>query len=412
MRELSGIKICFLAGTLEHGGAERQLFYWLRALCDCGAAPRVLCLDRGEFWETPIKNLGVPVTWVGEHASRLKRLIRIIRDLRKDPPDVFQSQHFFANAYVSLAASLLGASAIGAMRSDGLTDVLESGRAGGWLNLHLPGMLAANSRRAIRYATSRGIAPSRLYFLPNVVDTEHFKPAESNAQDPLTLLTVGRLVKEKRLDRFLSILARLRIDFHLDVRGLIVGPAREDEDLRVQLEHQAKKLRLFPDGVQFQGAVSDMAPLYQQAAVCVLTSDNEGTPNVLLEAMSSGVPVVATRVGGVPEIIRHQQTGFVCDRDDQDGFVAALLQLARNPQLRAEMGCRARAWVEENHSLHRLPARLSELYRLACSEKYPQSEPSPHVLPLPSTGLRRAEVGKNLTDREPASATQAERGPG
>src|SRR5207247_1693681 len=126
MRELSGIKICFLAGTLEHGGAERQLFYWLRALCDCGAAPRVLCLDRGEFWETPIKNLGVPVTWVGEHASRLKRLIRIIRDLRKDPPDVFQSQHFFVNAYVSLAASLLGASAIGAMRSDGLTDVLES----------------------------------------------------------------------------------------------------------------------------------------------------------------------------------------------------------------------------------------------------------------------------------------------
>src|SRR5262249_14410218 len=105
--ELRGLKVCFLAGTLEHGGAERQLLYMLEALCRCGAVPRVLCLDRGEFWEAAIHVLGVPLTGVGERPPRLDRLFRIVKELQKDPPDILQSQHFFANAYAGMAARLL-----------------------------------------------------------------------------------------------------------------------------------------------------------------------------------------------------------------------------------------------------------------------------------------------------------------
>jgi glycosyltransferase involved in cell wall biosynthesis len=183
------------------------------------------------------------------------------------------------------------------------------------------------------------------------------------------LLVVSRLVKQKRLDRFLSILARLRNDFHLSVRGLIAGPGCADEDLRPDLEAQAKDLGLLPEGVEFRGAVSDMAPLYREAAICVLTSDHEGTPNALLEAMASGLPVVATRVGGVPGIVQHRQSGLLFESDDLDGMVAGLLQLAENAPLRKQMGQRGRAYVEENHSLHRLPIRLHELYRLALRTK-------------------------------------------
>src|SRR5438046_2573481 len=104
MRDLSRMKICFLAGTLEHGGAERQLLYMLQALCQGGSRPRLLCLDRGEFWEDAVKDLGVSLTWVGQQTSRLRRLLRIVKTLRADRPDVLQSQHFFANAYASVAA--------------------------------------------------------------------------------------------------------------------------------------------------------------------------------------------------------------------------------------------------------------------------------------------------------------------
>src|SRR5688572_33469209 len=99
MRNLSSLKICFVAGTLEHGGAERQLFYMLQALCQTGASPRVLSMDRGEFWENRIKALQVPVDCVGDRPSRLARLVRVLKELWKDPPDVLQSQHFFTNAY-------------------------------------------------------------------------------------------------------------------------------------------------------------------------------------------------------------------------------------------------------------------------------------------------------------------------
>src|SRR5882757_606381 len=75
---LSKLKLCFLAGTLEHGGAERQLFYILQALCQAGATPRLLSLDQGEFWEETIKALGVCVSWVGDRPSRLTRLFRVL----------------------------------------------------------------------------------------------------------------------------------------------------------------------------------------------------------------------------------------------------------------------------------------------------------------------------------------------
>jgi len=365
MRNLSKLNLCFLAGTLEHGGAERQLFYILQALCQAGATPRLLSLDKGEFWEQTIQNLGVSVTWVGEQPSRLKRLFRVLKELRKDPPDVLQSQHFYTNAYAEVAAWLLRANSIGALRSNGHNEVSESGPIGGRLNLHLPRMIAANSQIAIQYAMAHGTPASRLYFLPNVVDTERFKPAGSCSSEPITLVAVGRLVKSKRLDRFISILGHLRTDLGLNVRGLIVGPGCQNEDLRPKLENQARSLGLSSEVVQFRGGVSDMRSVYQESTICVLTSDFEGTPNVLLEAMASGLPVVAAKVGGVPGIVRHGETGFLFNPDDLDGFVSALAGLVNDTPLRTEMGRKARAYIEANHSLQRLPASLSGLYRLA-----------------------------------------------
>lgn len=364
MNILSKLKICFLAGTLEHGGAERQLFYMLQALRQRDVAVRLLCLDRGQFWEAAIRSLGVPVTWVGQRRSRLGRLIRILRELRADPPDVCQSQHFFANAYLAMAGRWLGVKAIGAIRNEANTELQENGNFGGWLNLHLPRLIAANTRVAIQQAVAQGIPSSRLYFLPNVVDTQRFRPANGSTQRPLTLLAVGRVTRQKRFDRFISILGRAQERLDREVRGWIVGP-EQDQGLRTELEGLAASVGLPPRCLRFLGGVSDMALWYQQADVCVLTSDSEGTPNVLLEAMASGLPVAATKVGGVPAIVRHGTTGFLADRDDLDGLAAGLVKLLSDAPLRAEMGRQARKYVEEHHALERLPAYLESLYEVA-----------------------------------------------
>ena len=223
MLDLSKLKICYVAGTLGQGGAERQLFYAVQALRQSGASVEVLSLETGGFWATPIRQLGVPVTCVGQDCSRLRRVLQIVRQLRKEPADVLQSQHFYTNAYASVAALFLNCKGIGALRSNGQFDLSQSGRIGGRINLHLPKILAANSRSSIQYATRCGLKSSRLYFLPNVVDTDRFKPADAapdSPSAPITLLAAGRLTHEKRFDRFISIIHELRAS-GLNVRGWI-----------------------------------------------------------------------------------------------------------------------------------------------------------------------------------------------
>jgi glycosyltransferase involved in cell wall biosynthesis len=383
MLDLSKLKICYIAGTLGQGGAERQIFYAIQALRRSGAVVRVLSLDRGAFWEAPIKELGASVTWVGQARSRFNRVRRIVKSLRNEPADILQSQHFFANAYASVSALFLNCKAIGALRSNGCFDLSQCGRVGGRINLHLPRILAANSQSSIQYAIQHRVAPSRLFFLPNVVDTDRFKPAASTPQSPITLLTAGRLTREKRFDRFISLVHQLRISRGFDVRGWIVGSTRGD--LRTELERQAAALGLRSNALRFLGSISDMSSIYQQAAVFVLTSEHEGTPNVLLEAMAAGLPVVATNAGGIPEIVQHGRTGFLAAQDRADELSSAIVALVQNRGLAKEMGARGRAYVEKSHSVHRLSAHLGDLYALALGNR--QRLPARRLFTSPSTAL-------------------------
>jgi glycosyltransferase involved in cell wall biosynthesis len=372
MRDLSKLRICYIVGTLGQGGAERQLFYAVQTLHQNGARVRVLSFEPGGFWETPIKDLGVPVTCVGEGGSRFRRILRIVKLLREDPVDIVQAQHFYTNAYAAVAALLLNCTGIGGLRSNGQFDFTQAGRIGGRVSMHLPKILAGNSRSSIEYAMSRGIHSSRLYFLPNVVDTDRFAPdghdAAHRGNGPITLLAVGRLAREKRLDRFISIVHGLRWS-GLDVRAWIVGSARPGENPRPKLERQAAELGLFPHSLQFLGSAADIASIYRQSTIFVLTSEYEGTPNVLLEAMAMGLPVVATAVGGVPDIVKDGETGFLIPRDDLKAQVAVIARLIRDSDLRARIAKQARSYIEENHSVHRLSGHLNRLYELAFSRR-------------------------------------------
>jgi len=377
MLDLSKLKICYIAGTLGQGGAERQLFYAIQVLRQNGAAVQVLSFDRGGFWEEPIRRLGADVTWVGQDRSRFKRVCRVIKHLKKNPADVLQSQHFYTNAYATLSAHFLGIKAIGALRSNGVFDLSQSGRIG-WINLHLPKVIASNSQSSIQYAIKNRVPRSRLFFLPNVVDTERFKPAGRTEEGPITLLAVGRLTQEKRFDRFISLIHELRTNRGLNVRGCIVGGTRGDQNLRSALEGRAAALGLRYDALQFLGSASDTSSIFQQANIFVLTSEHEGSPNVLLEAMASGLPVVATKVGGVPEIVRHGQTGFLVDQHRINELVDTTCELVHKPDLRAEIGGQARCYIEETHSIHRLASYLANLYEFALASRAgEQSKTSP-----------------------------------
>lgn len=359
-RDLHGLRVCFVAGTLGPGGAERQLYYILTALKDHGAEPRLLCLTRGELWEERLRDRGIEVTWVGESRSRIQRLRRIVSELRATRADVVQSQHFYTNIYVAAAARMVGVPGIGALRSDGLREVRANGTALGRLSLSAPRLIAANSRTGIENAVALGVPRERLFFLPNVVDTAWFRDVGRNRRDEVTLLSVGRLVPVKRFDRLLRAVARVRESMRIPFRVVIVG----DGPTRPALEQQIRDLRLM-DCVELSGTRTDLRPHYARADLLVLSSDYEGTPNVVLEAMSSGLPVTATWVGGVADVVADGRSGYLVDPWDESGLANAIADLVAHAERRRAFGAHARRLVAYQHGLLRLAPELERLYATA-----------------------------------------------
>lgn len=159
---------------------------------------------------------------------------------------------------------------------------------------------------------------------------------------PVVVLGAGRLVRVKRFDLFVDIIARLQDS--LPVLGILAGAGPEMAALQEQVWRQKAP-------VLFTGQVESLAPWFQQAALLLHTSRNEGLPNVVMEAMAAGVPVVATDAGGTRELVRNGETGFLCPVNDREMLFRRTRQLALDPGLRGRCAARSRAVVEKRFTL-------------------------------------------------------------
>lgn len=354
------MNVGFLVGTLGRGGAERQLIYMLRALKSEGVNLRVLCLTRGEALEREIADLQVPVEWVGPSPSRLKRARLIIKVFQKYKLDIIQSSHFYTNLYVSLAGRMLGVKHIGAVRSDLHSEIAADRIFGRW-QFRMPQHLIVNSELALNRAFAKGLKHDKIDMVRNIVDLPDDSQTEAPACDNnkrLKIVFVGRLNRQKRPEQFVRMASQLRRDLPgVKVTYQIAG----DGPLRPDIEKLIAEYDLKHDEMSLLGELSDMKEVYREADILVLTSSCEGTPNVILEAMSYGVPIVATRVGGVPEIV-SERAGVLVDPSDFRGLVEATSKLILNPNLRRTLGRAGREYVAAHHSLPYLQKRLLEIY--------------------------------------------------
>lgn len=224
-------------------------------------------------------------------------------------------------------------------------------------------------RAAAVVANSDGLADLARRFAPDVpvtvvangVDATLFRPVDSPSPPrgegwgegetpatgfpgaPLRLLVVGRLVRQKGVDLILEAMARTSIPLDLTVVG--------DGGARAALEAQAAALGL-QTRVRFAGWLERTAlpDAYRAADLFVFPSRDEGMPNVVLEAMASGLPVAATDIAGNRDLVVDGETGFLLPVDDVAALAAALERLAADPDLRRRMGAAGRARAVERFS--------------------------------------------------------------
>jgi glycosyltransferase involved in cell wall biosynthesis len=176
-------------------------------------------------------------------------------------------------------------------------------------------------------------------------------------EDQLLVGWVGRMTAVKRTDVLLHAFARLRGQ-GVDAKLCMVGDGPD----RTRVEELAAELDLVRHAV-FTGYQEDVGPFFSAFDVFVLPSANEGTPVTAIEALASGCPVVATRVGGVPDVVRDGEEGILVEPGDEEGLADALHRLAAVPEIRARMGEAGRGRMLERYAVGRLIDDVDRLYR-------------------------------------------------
>jgi len=197
---------------------------------------------------------------------------------------------------------------------------------------------------------------------------ELFRLAPKESAETVNIGIVGRLVPIKNhkmvldcahnLKQYASISRRFRI--------IIVG----DGEARGDLEKYAEELGIH-DIVEFKGWVKDLKAIYEGLDIVVLTSLNEGTPVSLIEAMASARPVVATKVGGVPDIVQEMKSGYLVESGDEEGFSQKLMDLIKDPEKRREFGEYGRNIVKNRFSKERLIKDMEKLYNNVLKSRVP-----------------------------------------
>lgn len=318
--------------------------------------------------------LGAPLRYLGAFASALARGRQGLQDflragwlavrLRKDGVQHLHS-HFISSPadIAALVSRLLG---LAYSISAHAKDIYLSEPAD--LKRRMAGARFTVTCTEVNRRTLAEIAPQALVQrMYHGIDHALFHPARQMfaGERPL-IVSVGRLREKKGLDTLIDACALLR-DRGQSFTCEIVGYGEEKSRLEAQIARLALGTRVRLAGKLAREQVIEhyaRAAVYVQPARIAADGDRDGIPNVLLEAMAMGLPVVASRVSGIPELVEHEVNGVLVEPDDAHALADAISRVLNQPSLCADIACRARATVTErfdnDRNLRQLCALLEQ----------------------------------------------------
>jgi len=221
-----------------------------------------------------------------------------------------------------------------------------------------------------RRLITRGVPEEQITVLHNAVQTKNGevpidpgtrcrnKQTIGSSPEEKIVLAVGRLSREKaQIDLVFALHHLRRLRPEMAVRLVLVGEGPD----KAKILNAAESLHI-AESVTFAGHQHDVAPYYQAADAVAIPSHSEGSPNVLLEAMAWGIPVAATTVGGIPEIVKHSETALLVSPRRAELMASAIDLLLSNTNLAASLARQARALVESSFSPESRATRLLQIY--------------------------------------------------
>jgi len=351
--------VVLMLTSFDIGGTERQMVELVKRLDPTRFRPHVACFHaRGPLLAELPEDVAVrefPVRGFARPAA-IGQLVAFAGWCRRIGAELVHTCDLYANIFGLPAAAFAGVPVRIANRREILTgDKSPAQLRAQQLSYRAAHAVVANSAAARAQLERERVPADRLRLIPNGLDPARFTPQPP--RDAIRrVITVANLRPEKGHDTLLAAAPRI-LERHPDATFTFVG----DGPRRDALETLTRALGL-SGRVHFLGERRDVAPCLAEADLFVLPSRSEAFPNAVIEAMAAGLPVVATDVGGIPEVVRRHETGVLVGPDDADGLADAVIGLMDRPEHAADLGRAARAAVERHYTLDRMVEAFENLY--------------------------------------------------
>lgn len=360
------IRICFLTQYLSIGGIETRLLKLLRTIDHERYEPILVCAQDNGLQSEEFKQLGVRVITTNGlmPVNRIRQflgLLGLMRRLRFRRFDCMMSFLPTSQPFENMLA-VFGVRKLAFAFC--LVINFRMGRDKDWANrARLARVIVSVSKGSANAIFGGSSEIEKVRVIPNGVDVDLYdKSHHPGARERLgisdadfLISCVARLAPQKRYDVLLDAMAILRargIRFHCVIAG--------QDRLDGWVEKRVSELGL-AEHVTYLGPSKEVPQLLAACDAFVLTSDNEGCPNAMLEAMATGLPVVVTR-SGAEEFVEDGITGYVVPLGSAQAVAERLEHLSVSPELRSDMGRKARDWIKQNASLDIMLDRYFQLF--------------------------------------------------
>ena len=368
---VSALDILHVVENLERGGLERMVIDLVGVQHAAGHRCRVICLFQPGALASELEAQGIDVKACGKRGGLDFGALRRLRGWLRAAPGAVVHTHN-ANAHYHTVAAAIGLPIARLINTRHGMGAAQPRSRGEWLYrraMRRTDTVAAVCEAARARFSQQGVSPrGRLLSVPNGIRIDRFSPATEELRAALCsdlglasgtriIGTVGRLNPVKDQATLLRAFARLHDEF-ADTALVLVG----DGALRTALETQAAALGI-GHAVRFLGDRSDVRELLQGFDIFALSSLSEGYSMALLEASASGLPIVATDVGGNREIVIDGRNGRLVPPARDDALAEAFATLLRDPAGAVAMGRAGRDWALREASIETMAARYDALYR-------------------------------------------------
>ncbi len=354
------MKILHIITDTNFGGAGQYLLYLLTKPAFNGVEVKVACPD-GQL-AARLESAGIdriPIS--GKDTSFSFGLtLELLRLVKKTKPDIVHTHSCLSGR---ISAKLRRTPVV--YTKHGQVRPVK-GRLKKWFNGLVSAMLSdgiiAVSQKVYQELVASGVKSSKMVCVVNGVDVSAFAPkdtkpfAESGHKNNIVVGTAARLDPVKAIDVLVDA-ARMVMNSLPQARFVIAGSGPMEDSLRARIQNA----RLEPY-VKMVGFVEDMRQFLSELDIFVLCSRQEGLGLSALQAMAAGLPVVATEVGGLPEVVVHDETGFLVPPGDVKFLAQAIVRLAIDPDMAAQMGTAGRNRAEEVFDSVKMAERTMDLY--------------------------------------------------